>query len=171
MTLGMIIISINAVIQAPLSHHLRYLMIYDIKQSMLEKEKKKAVTELRDYFIRKYRQENAWSVIHTVEHHLRQKKITSGEARKLTAFLAKKFDVDQPAVEHARMFSPSSVPAERRTNTSPCNMVHRQEDMFHHLFLRLQAAVQANILDYNQARSLICETLVHYPTASSALQR
>lgn len=48
-------------------------MIYDIRKPAFEKDKKKVETELRDYYIHKNRQEQAWNITNAVASNLKQK--------------------------------------------------------------------------------------------------
>ncbi len=146
-------------------------MIYDITKITFEKEKKKVETELRDFFIHKTRQEKAWSITNAVASNLKQKKFSHAEAQKITEFLAAKFGIRLPAIAHTQMFRLTPPPRKNNCKKVTLRLAQKKNEFFHQLFLQLQAAVQDNLLDYHQARSLVCETVTHYPKIKKHLPR
>ena len=146
-------------------------MIYDIKKTKFEKDKKKVETELRDYFVHKNRQEKAWTITNAVASNLKQQKFSHAEAQKITEFLAEKFGIRLPAITHTQLFRQNPTPLKKNSKNLIVKLAQKKDIFFNQLFLQLQAAVQDNLLDYHQARSLVCDTVTHYPKIKKHLPR
>lgn len=146
-------------------------MIYDIRKPAFEKDKKKVETELRDYYIHKNRQEQAWNITNAVASNLKQKKFSHAEAKKITKFLAAKFGIRLPAIAHTQLFHLAPPTKSKNSKKVLIRLAKKKNEFFHQLFLQLQNAVQDNLLDYHQARSLVCDTVAHYPKIKKHLPR
>lgn len=139
----------------------------------LERDKRTATAELRDYFVEKNNQEKLWHLVTALMNSLRTRLFSSDEAEKITAFLARKFDIRPPAIQSFQAGGLlTHTPNVDQTGRKPVwiKKAGKGDNLFYQLFLRLQAAVQENLLDYNGARSLVRETIFHYPTAKAFLQ-
>ena len=149
-------------------------MIYNISELALERDKRKAYVETRDYFVKKNRQEKAWHLTTAVMNSLKQKMFSSIEAQRITEFLSKKFEIRRPAIELAQAICFATIPdATNRVNikTGLARKSGGNNEIADQLFLRIQAAVQDDLLSYNEARSMVREIIVHYPKAQKYLQR
>jgi hypothetical protein len=142
-----------------------------------ERDKEKAGAELRDYFVKKNRQIKAAQLINAITSSLRKQVFSSSEANKLTDFLSRKFDIRGPAIQYAQAGYLSACPkpdigsAKSIKKTFFKKPKKQGSDLFHHLFLRLQAAVQDNLLEYNGARVLVRDIVTSYPASRDSLRR
>lgn len=138
-------------------------MILNFQAAALERDKKKFVVELRDYYVDKTRQESGWSIVGAISQRLRKKEFTCKEAKQLVRFLARKYDIRRTSLQYATSFS-ASGPA-RGSFIEKQQTRQETTGEFHELFLRLQAGVQDKLLSYRDACSLIEESTVGYPLA------
>jgi len=151
--------------------------IIHLSDLVFERDKKKADVELRDYFVKKNRQIKAAQLMSAVKSSLKKEVFSCSEAKKLTVFLSSKFDIRAPAIQYAQAgyLSPSTSSTQglpKSVKTAPLRKsVNRGNDLFHELFLRLQSAVEENLLDYNGARLLVRNIVVSYPTSRDSLRR
>jgi len=149
-------------------------MIYNMSELAFERDKRNAITEMRDYFVQKNRQEKAWNLVTAMMNSLKQNVFSNVEAQKITEFLSKKFDIRRPAIELAQAICFATIPIKPKKvnmNTVRPRRMAGESEISEQLFLRLQAAVQDDLIDYNGARSLVREIIVHYPKAQKYLQR
>jgi len=149
-------------------------MIYNMSELAFERDKRNAITEMRDYFVQKNRQEKAWNLVTAMMNSLKQNVFSNVEAQKITEFLSKKFDIRRPAIELAQTICFATIPIKPKKvnmNTVRPRRMAGESEISEQLFLRLQAAVQDDLIDYNGARSLVREIIVHYPKAQKYLQR
>lgn len=153
--------------------------IINLSELAFQRDKEKAGAELRDYFVKKNRQIKAAQLISAMKSSLRKEVFSSSEAKKITDFLSRKFDIRAPAIQYAEAgyLSPSTsstqgLPQSVKNQKKPLRrVVNKSSDYFHELFLRLQSAVQENLLDYNGARVLVRDVVASYPTARDSLRR
>lgn len=145
--------------------------MYDISDYAYKRDMRNVGNEMRDYFVSKNRQEQAWIVMRLVMDCLRKQCFSSAESKKVTAFLCRKFTIRKPDIDHVQNLSPAQKPDRDNIAMIPVAMPKGQGEVFHQLFLRLQAAVQDNLLDYADARSLVREMIVHYPEVKGSLHR
>ena len=149
-------------------------MIHNMSELAFERDKRNACAEMKDYFVKKNRQEKAWYLVTAMLNSLKQNVFSSVEAQKITAFLSKKFDIRRPAIQLAQAFCFATMPIEPQKvhiRTARARRTWRENEASEQLFLRLQAAVQDGLIDYNGARSLVREIITHYPKAQKSLQR
>lgn len=140
----------------------------------LKRDKQIASVEMRDYFVSKNRQEKAWQLMTAVINSLRQNIFSTAEAKKITEFLARKFEIRLPMLEYALAVNPSANPHKPNSGNIRSDHRIRQKDervLFYQLFIRLQAGVQENLLDYNGACVLVGEIVSRYPKARGSLQQ
>lgn len=160
-----------------MEHNKKTLKVTNISDLALERDKKKAHVELRDYFVKKNRQVKAAQLTSTISRSLRKKAFSSSEAKKLTDYLSRKFDIRGPAIQYAQAgyLSAGSRPSNDSTKqikkTPFSRLENRGSDLFHQLFLRLQSAVQENLLEYNGARVLVREIVTNYPGSRDSLRK
>ena len=148
--------------------------IVNIADFALKRDKEIASLELRDYFVSRNRQEKTWNLINAVKSGLRQNIFSTAEAKKITEFLARKFEIRLPAIEFAQAVHSPAIHSQSYRSTTQADALNRSNGghtLFHQLFFRLQAGVQENLLDYNGARSLVGEIVSRYPKARGSLQR
>lgn len=149
--------------------------IIHLSDLAFQKEKERAGIELRDYFVKKNNQIKAAQLTTAIKSSLKKEVFSSSEANTLTDFLAKKFDIRGPAIQYAQAGYLSGSSAQRETHSAKQKLfkkpVHRGSDLFHQLFLRLQSAVQENLLDYNGARVLVRDIVQSYPASRESLRR
>jgi hypothetical protein len=151
--------------------------IIHLSDLAFERDKKNAGVELRDYFVKKNRQIKAAQLISAMKSSLKKEVFSSSEAKQLAGFLSKKFDIRGPAIQYAQAGYLSPGPTQGLTQsgknkkTPLRRSVDRGSDLFHELFLRLQSAVQENLLDYNGARILVRDIVISYPTSRDSLMR
>ena len=81
-------------------------MIYNMSELVFERDKRNACAEMRDYFFRKNRQEQAWNIITAMMNSLQQRVFSNVEAQRITAFLSKKPSFQQQCSQSYRIFSP-----------------------------------------------------------------
>lgn len=144
-----------------------------------QRDKEKAGVELRDYFVKKNRQIKAAQLISAMKSSLKKEVFSCSEAKKITDFLSRKFDIRAPAIQYAEAgyLSASTSSAQglsqsvKNTKKPLKRSVNKGSDYFHELFLRLQSAVQENLLDYNGARVLVRDVVASYPTSRDSLKR
>lgn len=149
-------------------------MVYNMSELAFERDKRNACAEMRDYFFRKNRQEQAWNIITAMMNSLQQRVFSNVEAQRITAFLSKKFDIRRSAIELAQALCFAAIPIKpKKVNirTALARRTSEENEISKELFLRLQAAIQDDLIDYNGARSLIREIITHYPKAQKSLQR
>ena len=149
-------------------------MIYNISEFAFERDKRKAYVETRDYFVKKNRQEKTWHLVTAVMNSLKQKMFSSIEAGRITEFLSRKFEIRRPAIDLAQAICFSTIPgATNRVNIKTALVRKSGEniEISDQLFLRIQAAVQDDLLSYSEARSMVREIIGHYPKAQKYLQR
>jgi hypothetical protein len=150
--------------------------IVEISELAFKRDKKDAGDELQEYFVQKNRQEKAWHVTNAVKNSLRKNVFSIAEAHTIIEFLARKFDIRRAAIQYpqAGYLSPagrSQGDVVHKNNIRPLKRKKRKDDdIFHQLFFRLQAAVQENLLDYNGARVLVKEVVTCYPTSKDRLR-
>jgi len=151
--------------------------ITSLSDLAFERDKKKAAVELRDYFVKKNRQIKAAQLVSAINSSLRKQVFSSSEAKKLTDFLSRKFDIRGPAIQYAQAgylsasTSPSAVITKSIKKAEFRKPKSKGSDLFHQLFLRLQAAVQENLLEYNGARVLVKDIVASYPTSRDSLRK
>ncbi|MFT5729173.1 MAG: hypothetical protein ACI8PB_003336 [Desulforhopalus sp.] len=153
--------------------------IINLSDLAFERDKKNANVELRDYFVKKNRQIKAAQLISAMKSSLKKEVFSCSEAKQLAGFLARKFDIRGPAIQYAQAgyLSPGPISnkglaqTEKNKKTPLRRSVDRGNDLFHELFLRLQSAVQENLLDYNGARVLVRDIVISYPTSRDSLMR
>ncbi|WP_028579268.1 hypothetical protein [Desulfogranum japonicum] len=139
-------------------------MIYDITQAAMERDKRKFVAELRDYFVDKTRQESGWAIVNAISHRLRHKTFTHGEALRIAHYLKEKFEIRSAHLEYARSFREGGVAVKVQPNPSPDITDRQSVHEFHSLFLRLQVSVQEQLLSHRDACRLIQEIQSGYPS-------
>ena len=151
--------------------------IINLSSLAFERDKRKADIELRDYFVEKNRQVKAAQLVTAMKNSLRKQVFSHSEATKFTDFLVRKFDIRRPSIQsvQAGYLSPAPTPVEAGENRFEKKLLKKKtgmgSDIFHQLFLRLQSAVQENLLDYNGARVLVSEIVTSYPTSRNRLRR
>ncbi|TKB12384.1 hypothetical protein [Desulforhopalus sp. IMCC35007] len=144
--------------------------IVDISELAFNRDKKNAGEELTQYFVQKNRQEKAWQITSAFKHSLRKNIFSKTEAHTLVEFLARKFDIRRAAVQYPQAGDSQTVRG-ANNNISPFKRKKSNDnDIFHQLFIRLQNAVQENLLDYNGARVLAKEVVTCYPTSKDRLR-
>lgn len=142
-----------------------------------ERDKKKLAVELTDYYVDKSRQIKGAQLVSAILRCSREKLISMSEARKLTGFLARTFDIRAPAIQSVHAGFLGQVVSVVNTDSKVVKKISCRrkitpgKDFFQQLFLRLQLAVQENILDYNGARLLVKEIVRNYPTTKNCLHR
>jgi hypothetical protein len=144
--------------------------IVDISELAFNRDKKNAGEELTQYFVQKNRQEKAWHVTTAFKHSLRKNIFSKAEAHTLIEFLARKFDIRRAAIQYvqAGYLAPAR---DLKDNISRLKRKNNNDnDIFRQLFIRLQNAVQENLLDYNGARVLAKEVVTCYPTSKDRLR-
>lgn len=141
-----------------------------------ERDKRNATIELKNYFVEKNRQVKTAQLVTAMKSSLRKKVFSHSEANKLTDFLSRKFDIREPAIQYvqAGYLAPVSTANQDAGNTK--KRLFRKTtrvggEFFHQLFLRLQSAVQENLLDYNGARVLVRDIVTSYPKSRGSLRR
>lgn len=147
--------------------------IINISEYSLKRDKRIVSMEMKDYFVGRNRQEKAWHLATALKSGFRQNIFSTAEAKKITGFLARKFEIRLPAIEYAQALGSSSIP--RISNRGKIQgdfkkTVNGGNNLFSELFLRLQVGVQENLLDYNGARTLVEEIVTCYPKARASLQ-
>lgn len=151
--------------------------IIHLSDLAFQRDKEKADVELRDYFVKKNRQIKAAQLMTAMKSSLRKEVFSCSEAKKIIVFLSRKFDIRAPAIQYAQAgyLSASTSATQgvpKSVKTAPLRRsVNRGSDFFHELFLRLQSAVQENLLDYNGARVLVRDVVESYPTSRDSLRR
>jgi hypothetical protein len=151
--------------------------IIDMNDLAFARDKKKAGDELKNYFVNKNRQIKAAELVSVLKSSLKKRLFSSSEAKSLVEYLAKKFDIRRPAIQYAQAgyLSPVSQANKRHEVLEIKRSNHRStapsEDFFHQLFMRLQSAVQDNLLEYNGARVLVRDIVDHYPVTKDRLNR
>jgi len=153
--------------------------IINLSELAFERDKKNANVELRDYFVKKNRQIKAAQLISAMKSSLNNEVFSCSEAKQLAGFLARKFDIRGPAIQYvqAGYLAPGLRPnkglvQDVKNKKKPLRgSVDRGSDLFHELFLRLQSAVQENLLDYNGACILVRDIVISYPTSRDSLMR
>ena len=146
----------------------------NIAEYALKKDKEKACREMRSYFVTMNRQEKAWHLSNTVKSSLSKNIFSTAEVEKMTKFLADKFGIRQPAMEYAQAVSSSATHCTADGKTTQADTIIRpvgENVFFVELYLRLQAGVQENLLDYNGAFALVQEIITRYPKARASLPR
>lgn len=148
--------------------------IIKILDYYLKRDKRIASEEMKDYFVGRNRQEKAWHLATALKSGFRQNIFSTAEAKKITAFLAGKFEIRLAAIEYAQALGSSPIPRISKRGKIRGGFekpVTGGNNLFSELFLRLQAGVQENLLDYNGARTLVEEIVTRYPKARAILQR
>ena len=150
--------------------------IVDFQDSAFLRDKKKAQSELTDYFVMKRRQVKGAQLVSAVKASLNKKLLSVNEAKELTEYLADKFDIRQPAIQYTQAGFRSLGAKDPKTTNGKATMISfkktkRPKDFFLNLFARLQEAVQDNLLEYNGARVLVRDIVDHYPVAQNRLRR
>ncbi|BHH81929.1 hypothetical protein [Desulforhopalus sp. 52FAK] len=151
--------------------------IVNLKDVAFERDMEKAKDELTDYFVKKNRQVKAAQLETAFRSSLRKRLFSVTEAKRLTEYLAIKFDIRRPAIQYAQAgYLAPGATVKNNSNKAEKKVELRQikrksEGIFVELFQRLQAAVQDNLLDYNGARVLVRETVDYYPVAQDKLRR
>jgi len=151
--------------------------IVNLSDVAFARDKQKVQDELTDYFVKKNRQVQAAELETVLKSSLRKRLFSVKEAKKLTEYLAVKFDIRRPAIQYAQagFLTPGTKAAQVSVNQKKRVQLKRKksrpEDYFLTLFMRLQAAVQDNLLDYNGARVLVRETVDYYPVTQDKLRR
>lgn len=149
--------------------------ITDLSDLAFKRDKEKVDVELRDYFVKKNRQIKAAQLTSAMKSSLKKKVFSCPEAKKITDFLARKFDIRGPAIQYAQAGYLSVSRSQGRSKPETIKPLRspakRGGDLFHELFLRLQLAVQENLLDYNGARVLVRDVVESYPTSRDSLRR
>ncbi len=139
-------------------------MIYDFTQAAMERDKRKFVAELRDYFVDKTRQESGWAIVNAISQRLTRKAFTYGEATRIALYLIEKFEISSAHLEYAGSFSfsGSTAGASSSGTTRDITDVGTVQE-FHALFLRLQASVQEQLVSHRDACRLVREVEAGYP--------
>lgn len=151
--------------------------IVNLADVAFKRDEKKAGLEMTEYFVEKHRQIKGAQLVSAIQSSLRKKTFSGTEAQKLTEFLSRTFDIRGPAIQYAQAgyLKPGSsmLQEDKRTHKKKklFQKVSSGNDFFHQLFLRLQVAVQENLLDYNGARVLVREIVTSYPTTRESLRR
>ena len=151
--------------------------IIDLNDLAFNRDKKKAKEDLKDYFVNKNRQIQSAELVSVLKSSLRKGLFSSAQAKNLVEYLAKKFDIRQPAIQYAQAgyLSPVSQAHKKHVYREKKRPIRRStassEDFFIQLFLRLQAAVHDNLLEYNGARVLVRDFVDHYPVTRDRLKR
>ena len=150
--------------------------IINLSTLAFERDKKNANIELTNYFVQKNRQVKSAQLITAMKSSLSKKVFSHSEANKLTDFLSRKFDIRGPAIQYvqAGYLSPVSTAGKGAGDTKKrlfSKTTRAGGELFHQLFLRLQSAVQENLLDYNGARVLVRDIVTSYPTSRDRLKR
>lgn len=151
--------------------------VVNLKDVAFERDMQKAKDELTDYFVKKNRQVKAAELETALKSSLRKRLFSVTEAKRLTEYLAIKFDIRRPAIQYAQAgyLAPGATIVRNSKNSEKTVKLKRtkikSEGIFVELFHRLQAAVQDNLLDYNGARVLVRETVDYYPVAQDKLRR
>lgn len=146
----------------------------NIAEYALKRDKEIACREMRAYFVTMNRQEKAWHLSNAVKNSLSKNIFSTAEVQKMTKFLAGKFGIRQPTMEYAQAVSSSTThcAADRKTTQADAIRGPGGENVFFvELYLRLQAGVQENLLDYNGAFALVHEIITRYPKARASLPR
>ncbi|MFT5697396.1 MAG: hypothetical protein ACI8ZB_000244 [Desulforhopalus sp.] len=149
--------------------------IVNLSDLAFERDKKEVNKELTDYFVKKNRQVKAAQLISAMKSSLKKKLFSGAEAKKFAALLAIKYDIRGPAIQYAQAGYLSPVPAVANDDSDLVKKrrIKRKSesggDFFREFFLRLQVAVQENLLDYNGARVLVREIVISYPAAKDSL--
>jgi|GEM_PF-4978404 len=138
-------------------------MIFSLKAAALERDKRKFVAELRDYYVDKIRQESGWSIVGAISQRLRKREFSNKEARQLVRFLARNYDIRQTSLQYSTSFSAAGLKRESVSEKQHPGKENSGE--FHELFMRLQAGVQDKLLSYRDACLLIEESTAGYPLA------
>lgn len=151
--------------------------IIHLSDLAFQRDKEKVDVELRDYFVKKNRQIKAAQLISAMKSSLKKEVFSCSEAKKITDFLSRKFDIRAPAIQYAQagyLSAGTSTTQGLSKSVKPTPLrrtVDRGSDFFHELFLRLQSAVEENLLDYNGARVLVRDVVASYPTSRDSLKR
>ncbi len=151
--------------------------ITNLSDLAFERDQKKATVELTDYFVKKNRQIKAAELVSAITRSLRKQVFSSSEAKKLTDFLSRKFDIRGPAIQYAQAgyLSAGTKPGTGFIKSTKKTVFRKQKnqgsDFFHQLFLRLQSAVQENLLEYNGARVLYRQIVTSYPSSRDSLRK
>ena len=153
--------------------------IINLSDLAFQRDKEKAGVELRDYFVKKNNQIKAAQLMSAMKSSLKKDLFSCSEAKKITDFISREFDIRAPAIQYAEagylsasMSSTQGFSQGVKNNKKPLRKsVNRGSDFFHDLFLRLQSAVQENLLDYNGARVLVRDVVASYPTTRESLRR
>ncbi|PIE58691.1 MAG: hypothetical protein CSA33_01965 [Desulfobulbus propionicus] len=136
-------------------------MMYDFNQAALERAKKEIVSELRDYFVDKAKQESGWVIVNALSQSLRKRRFTLGQVRKIDSFIRDTFEIKGSDLSYVRSFDATDVGS--RNVEAHAQIQIRQEQLFQELFLRLQVAVREQLLSFRDACRLVKEIEVGYP--------
>lgn len=144
-----------------------------ISDLALKRDKARAGEELKNYFVKKNREEQSWQITNALVSSLRKKAFSNAEAGRITSFLSREFDIRHAALQ----YSQAGYLGPRRSNSKADNIMSmpmrtgESTEAFYDIYLRLQAAVQDNVFDYRGAHSLVKEIVHAYPASRAHIGR